>query len=295
VSRTRLCDLLTASAKLLEPIYEAMIARVKMSFAIHADETTVRLLRPRRGAYAWLYRGDQANPFTVFDFTPGRGAEYPREFLKGYAGWMHADGYEGYNPLHGGGERHIGCWAHVRRKFVEARTNDPAKSSEALAFIRTLYAVEKEIVEQQLVSDNVVSLRQTRAGPVLRKFGDWLEAESKTLLPKSSFGEAVTYARNQWPTLGRYLNDAGFTIDNNIAEREVRPLAVGRKNWLHIGGDGGLLSASVLMSVCVSAKRHGLNPWLYLRDVLVRMATHPTDVTDLLPDAWAKRQLPATA
>ena len=112
-------------------------------------------------------------------------------------------------------------------------------------------------------------------------------------MPKSSFGQAVSYACNQWPTLGRYLGDARFTIDNNVAERAVRPLAVGRKNWLFIGGDGGLRSAAVLMSLCASAKRHGLNPWAYLTDVLTQLSAKPSDVTNLLPDAWAKQHLPA--
>ncbi|QDU19817.1 Transposase IS66 family protein [Urbifossiella limnaea] len=271
-----------------------MIVRLKASFAIHTDESPVRLLQPRRTAYAWLYLGDAANPYTLFDFTPGRGEEYPAAFLSGYAGFVHADGYAGYNPIHGSGSRHLGCWAHVRRKFVEARTNNAAKASEALAYIRTLYAVEQEIRDEKLTGDAVVSRRQTRAGPILRKLGAWLDAEQRTALPKSPFGQAVSYALNLWPTLGRYLNDARFTIDNNVAERTVRPLAIGRKNWLFVGGDGGLTSASVLMSLCASAKRHTLDPWAYLTDVLTQLTAKPADVTHLLPDAWAKQHLPAS-
>ncbi len=293
VSRTRLCDLVAACAAVLDPVYRAMITRLKKSFAIHADESPVKLLRPRRSAYAWLYLGDAANPYTLFDFTPGRGEEYPTAFLGGYSGFVHADGYAGYNPVHGSGARHLGCWAHVRRKFVDARTNNAGKASEALAYIRTLYAVEKEILDEQLAGDAVVPRRQTRAGPILRKLGEWLDVEQRSALPKSPFGQAVSYALNQWPTLGRYMGDARFTIDNNVAERAVRPLAVGRKNWLFVGGDGGLASAGVLMSLCASAKRHGLEPWAYLNDVLTQLAAKPADVTHLLPDAWAKRHLPA--
>lgn len=292
VSRSRLCDLVGQCATLLDPIYRAMITRLKESFAIHADESPVKLLQPKRTAYAWVYLGDAANPYTLFDFTVGRSDEYPAAFLQGYSGFVHADGYTGYNPIHGSGARHLGCWAHVRRKFVEAQANNPAKASEALAFIRTLYAVEKEIVDEKLASDATVSLRQARAAPILKKFGEWLEIERRAVLPKSPFGEAVSYACNQWPTLNRYLGDARFAIDNNVAERAVRPLAVGRKNWLFIGGDGGLASAAVLMSLCASAKRHGLNPWAYLTDVLTQLATQPAAVTDLLPDAWAKHHLP---
>lgn len=293
VSRTRLCDLVGQCATLLDPIYRAMIVRLKDSFAIHADESPVKLLQPKRTAYAWLYLGDAANPYTLFDFTAGRGEEYPAAFLKGYSGFVHADGYAGYNTIHGSGARHLGCWAHVRRKFVDAQENNPAKASDALAYIRTLYAVEKEIVDKKLTSDIAVSLRQARAAPIVKQFGEWLEIERRGMLPKSPFGEAVSYACNQWPTLDRYLGDARFTIDNNVAERAVRPLAVGRKNWLFIGGDGGLASAAVMMSLCASAKRHGLNPWAYLTDVMTRLAAKPADVIDLLPDAWAKHHLPA--
>lgn len=294
VSRTRLCDLVGQCATLLDPIYRAMIVRLKDSFAIHADESPVKLLQPRRTAYAWLYLGDAANPYTLFDFTAGRGDEHPAAFLEGYSGFVHADGYAGYNTIHGSGAKHLGCWAHVRRKFVDAQKNNPAKASEALAYIRTLYAVEKEIVEKKLTSDIAVSLRQARAAPIVQKFGEWLTVEQQSALPKSSFGEAVSYACNQWPTLDRYLSDARFTIDNNVAERAVRPLAIGRKNWLFIGGDGGLASAAVMMSLCASAKRHGLNPWAYLTDVMTQLAAKPTDVAPLLPDAWAGQHLPAS-
>ena len=124
---------------------------------------------------------------------------------------------------------------------------------------------------------------------ILTQFGEWIEKEHRTALPKSPLGQALTYARNQWPSLGRYLTDARFSIDNNAAERAVRPLAVGRKNWLFIGGDGGLPTASVLLSLCASAKRHGLNPWAYLTDVLTQMSAKPTDLTPLLPDIWGKQ------
>ena len=293
MSRTRLCDLLAASAALLDPLYRAMLARLTASFAIHADESPVKLLQPRRTAYAWLYLGDAAHPYTLFDLTAGRGEEHPATFLSGYAGFVHADGYAGYNSVHGSGARHLGCWAHVRRKFVEAQANNPAQTSEALAYIRTLYAVEKEIAEGKLAGDDAVRWRRTRAGPIVKRFGEWLESERRTALPKSPFGQAVGYAVNQWPTLGRYLDDARFAIDNNAAERAVRPLAVGRKNWLFVGGDGGLRTAAVLMSLCASAKRNGVNPWAYLADVLDRLAARPADLTPLLPDRWAQSQAPA--
>jgi hypothetical protein len=185
---------------------------------------------------------------------------------------------------------------HARRYFVEAGPSDP-RAVEALAFIRTLYAVEREIKDERdklgdLFTDaDVVPLRRTRAGPILATFSGWLETQRRSATPKSLFGQAIEYSRNQWASLVRYLDDARFAIDNGEAERAIRPLAVGRCNWLHVGGDGGLKTLSVLLSVCAGATRHHLNPWSYLRHVLDQLAARSVDddLGDLLPDAWAER------
>src|SRR5207244_2467768 len=177
-----------------------------------------------------------------------------------------------------------------------AEPSDP-RAVEALAFIRTLYAVEREIKDErerlgdQFSPADVVRRRQTRAGPILATFADWLEEQRRHATPKSLFGQAIEYSRNQWASLVHYLDDARFAIDNGAAERAIRPLATGRANWLHVGGDGGLKTASVLLSVCASATRHRLNPWSYLRDVLDQLAVRSAsaDVGDLLPDAWVSR------
>ena len=296
VRRSTLCGHLHKCGLLLKPLYDAMHQRLLQSFAIHADDTPLLLLRPRRTAFAWVYLGDDANPYTLFDFTVGRSQTFPQTFLAGYKGFVHADAYDGYNAVHNT-VRHLGCWMHARRYFVEAEPSDP-RSVEALAFIRTLYAVEKEIKDERerlgerFTNDEAVRLRQSRAGPILAKFSEWLEDQQRSATPKSLFGQAVGYARNQWASLVRYLNDARFAIDNGPVERVIRPLAVGRANWLHVGGDGGLPTASVLLSLCASARRHDLNPWAYLRDVLDQLASRAAspEVSDLLPDAWAKRQ-----
>lgn len=286
VSRSTLCDWTRGCAIALDPVYRAMVERVKRSFAIHADETPVTLLQPRRTAYAWAYLGDAASPFTVFDLTPGRSQEFPRRFLGGFAGYVHADAYAGYHPVHGG-TRHVGCWMHARRGFHDARDKDP-RAAEALAFIRTLYDVERRTRELDLREHAIVEYRRDHAKPILDTFAAWLTEQRRTALPASVFGQAVTYATNQWPTLVRYLDDHRLAIDNGPAERAIRPLAVGRRNWLFIGGDGGLASAATLLSVVASAKRHGLAPWPYLRDLLTHLPARPpnADVGDLLPDRW---------
>ena len=271
-----------------------MQRRLLQSFSTHADETPLLLLRPRRTAYAWVYLGDAQYPYTLFDFTAGRSQTFPQAFLGGYRGFVHADAYDGYNGVHGN-VRHLGCWMHARRYFVEAEPSDP-RAVESLAFIRTLYAVEKELKDERarlgerVTHDNAMNRRRTRAGPILAKFSDWLEEQQRSATPKSLFGRAVGYARNQWASLVRYLGDARFAIDNGAAERAIRPLALGRADWLHVGGDGGLKTASVLLSICAGATRHRLNPWAYLRDVLDRLALRPVgaEVGDLPPNAVVK-------
>jgi hypothetical protein len=272
-----------------------MRQRLLQSFAIHADDTPLVLLRPRRTAFAWVYLGDAANPYTLFDLTPGRSQGFPQAFLAGYKGFVHADAYDGYNAVHGN-VRNLGCWMHARRYFIEAEPTDP-RAVEALAFIRTLYAVETELkaerarLGQGFTDGDAVQWRRTRAGPILGRFADWLEGQNRATTPKSLFGQAVNYARNQWPSLVRYLDDARFAIDNGAAERAIRPIAVGRANWLQIGGDGGLATASVLLSVCASARRNRLDPWAYLGHVLSDLPRRASgaDLADLLPDRWARR------
>jgi transposase len=290
VARSTLCDQMMRCAALLTPLYDLMCRRVRASFALHADDTPIALLNPRRTAYAWVYVGDQVNPYTVFDLSVGRQQEFPETFLTGYRGFIHADAYAGYNPLYAAGATHVGCWMHARRNFFKAKDSDPVRAHEALARIRLLYAVEAEAKAKKLTGAELAAYRQQQAGPVLQSFADWLAHEVPRVLPKIKIGEAVGYAANQWPTLVRYLQDGRLTIDNSAAEQAIRPLAVGRRNWLQIAGDGGLKSGAVLLSVAASAKRHGVNRWAYVKHILTASAARPltADFSDLLPDAWAQ-------
>jgi transposase len=286
VSRSTLCDQIITCAGVLEPLCD----RVRRSAALHADDTSVVLLAPRRTAHAWVYIGDAANPYSVFDLSVGRSGDAPAEFLRGYKGFVHADGYTGYNPVYEGGATHVGCMMHVRRYFFDARLNDPERAHEALARIRALYAVEQAAKEKGLTGSNLAAYRQQHAAPILTAFAGWLADQRPRVLPKSSIGEAFTYATNQWPTLGVYLTDGRLMIDNAAAEQAIRPLAVGRRNWLHLGGDGGLKPTAVLLSISASIKRQGVNPWVYLKHVLTELPARPpdADLTDLLPDVWAR-------
>lgn len=189
-----------------------------------------------------------------------------------------------------GGATHVGCMMHVRRYFYDARLNDLERAHEALARIRALYAVGQAAKQKGLTGSALAAYRQQHAGPILTAFADWLADQRPRVLPKSSIGEALTYATNQWPTLGVYLTDGRLTIDNAAAEQAVRPLAVGRRNWLHLGGDGGLKPTAVLLNIAASIKRQGANPWAYLKHVLAEVPARPPDanLSELLPDVWAR-------
>src|SRR5262249_20980464 len=207
-------------------------------------------------------------------------------------GCAQADGDPGHTRGDGGGAPHVGGGRPARRYFYDARLADPGRAHEALGRIRALYAVERDAKEQGLPGAALAAYRQQHAGPVLAAFADWLADQRPQVLPQSLIGEAVTYATNQWPTLGVYLTDGRLTIDNGPAEQAIRPLCVGRRNWLHLGGDGALRPTAVLLSVTASVKRHRLDPWAYLKHLLMELPARSSgaDLTDLLPDVWARAQ-----
>ncbi|RUL81006.1 IS66 family transposase, partial [Tautonia sociabilis] len=187
----------------------------------------------------------------------------------------------------------VGCWAHARRKFYEARTSDPERSHAALAWIGRLYDVEREAKGGGWGDDRLMAARGERSRPLLESLWSWLDDESAKVLPRSPIGEAIAYALSNRAELSRYLESPYLAIDNNAVENALRPVAVGRKNWLHLGSDRGGRTAATLMSLVQSCKRNGNEPFAYLRDVLDRVSTHPASrVDDLLPD---RRVLPGAA
>ena len=292
--RSTLCDWLAQSAKLLERLYALMVASVLKSKVIHTDDTPVRLLG-ESGAQTgrlWVYVGDRQHPYTVFDATTNHSRDGPVTFLREFAGYLQADAFSGYNCVFARGVTEVACWAHARRKFVEAESSHAALASEAIARIRALYEVEKRAKE--LSSAERLALRQAESAPLLRSFGEWLEQLRATVLPKSSLATAIGYALNQWQALNVYVTDGDLNIDNNAAENALRGTAVGRKNWLFYGSETGGHTAAILTSFTATCKRHGINPWLYLKDVLTRLpACPPEQLANLLPDAWAVAQAAA--
>jgi transposase len=290
LARTTLCDWLASAAELLSPLDALLCAQVRLSAVLHTDDTPVPVQdddrdRTRQGRI-WVYIGDKSHPYTVFDYTPSRRRDGPATFLEGYAGYLQADAFGGYDGIDAGGKVHeVGCWAHARRKFYETRASDPERAHEALARIRQVYDVEDRA--RELTDEGRAAMRQRESVPLLTALCQWLQEQQQMVLPKSPIAQAIGYALNQWPALVRYTEAGTLAIDNNAAERALRGVAIGRKNWMFFGSDGGGKTAATLLSVLASCQRHEIDPFVYLRDVLSQIRGRPPERwRELLPDVW---------
>ena len=231
--------------------------------------------------------GDANHPYSVYDFTMSRARDGPAAFLKDYRGFLQADAYGGYDGIfHGsdGGILEVACWAHARRKFFDARSNAPREANQVLEWIQQLYDVEDRA--REFTAADRQALRQLESVPILDRIKNYLDDLSRRMLPKSALGKAITYGRNQWDALERYVTDGRLTIDNNVSERTLRLQAIGRKNWEFLGSADAGPRAAVLFTILAGAKRHRLEPWAYLRDVLLHLSVGDTDLERLLPDRW---------
>lgn len=290
IPRSTTCGWMRACADLLEPLHDMMKAEVLDSKVIHTDDTPLPVLDKQRTktrtGRMWVYIGDRQHPYTVYDYTASRKRDGPAEFLKDFAGYLQADAFAGYDGIYLEQDvQEVACWSHARRKLIDAQSSDPQRSVTAAAWIRKLYDVEKEARDRKAPERKV--LRQEKAKPLLDGFGEWLREESKRVLPKSPIGQAISYTLSNWEALNRYLGDGDLAIDNNAAERALRGVVLGRKNWLFAGSDNGGRTAAVLTSFTATCKARGIDPLAYLRDVLGRISAHPMRrLAELLPDRW---------
>jgi transposase len=294
--RSTLCDWLAASAQLLRPLYERMVALMLQSRAIHTDDTPVdmqeRATRKLITARLWVYLGDAAHPYNVFDFTTTHKRDGPQRFLANFQGYLQADAFSGYDCLYlpssaDGVARiiEVACNAHARRKFHEARASDDLRAHVALGYYRQLYELERAAGDFD--ETQRFKMRQDFSVLFLDRFHTWLKEQREDVLPKSPMGEAISYTLNNWAALVRYTEAGFLAIDNNVAEREMKRIAIGRKNWLFFGSEKGGKTAAVLFSVTSTCTRLGVEPWAYLQDVLTRLpTTPPSQLDDLLPDRW---------
>jgi transposase len=313
IARSTLGDWMAGAADLLAPLTQLMHQRLLLSRVVHGDDTGVKLrvlgASKTQRAHLWVCIGDADYPYVVFDFTADYTATGPERFLKDYRGYLQADALAQYEGLYGEDKvRHVCCWAHARRKFVAALEGGDERAQQALAWIGRLYAIERELPLLLPPSDDPTTSQQRRqreeqrrllrrhlAGPVLTELKGWLDEKKGQVLPKSVLGQAVGYAWNNWEALARYQEQGYLAIDNNLSERTLRAIALGRNNWIVLGSAKGGQTAAVLYSMVGTCKHLGIDPFVYLREALPGLFTlgeAPTteQLLDWLPDRWLLRR-----
>ena len=286
--RSTLWGWISKGAQVLEPLVQRMREKIVDGEVIHSDDTELPLQSKGKvhKARLWIYVGDPEHPYVYYDFRMNRSRAGPGEILDGYTGYVQVDAYAGYDVIFGpGAATEAGCWAHARRKFFDAAELGCARSKEAVERIKRLYEIERE--GKGLSREDLVALRQSKSVPLLDELFEWMEQQQFQVLPESSVGKALAYAINNRQALRRYTEHGYLGIDNNISERGIRPVVIGRKNWLFTGSERGGKTAATIFSVIESAKRHGLEVFSYLRDVFTRLPGHPqSKIDDFLPDRW---------
>jgi transposase len=294
LERSTLADWVGRSAALLDPLVAALRKEVMASGVLHGDDTPVPVLAPGLGktktGRLWAYvrderpHGGQRPPAAAYFYSPDRKGEHPRDHLKSFKGMLHADGYAGFNAIFETGKvTEAACWAHVRRKFFDVHAaNGSPIAREALDRIGALYGIEAG--HRGKPPDERQRCREQQSLPLLGDLKAWLETTLPKLSGKSDLAAAMRYALNRWDALTRYARDGRIEIDNNAAERSIRGIALGRKNYLFAGSDAGGERAAAIYSLIETAKLNGLDPEAWLRDVLTHIADHPVNrVANLLP------------
>jgi transposase len=300
INVSTMCDWVGWCADLLEPLVKRMHELILLSPKINTDDTPIPIKsKKRKGAtyngYLWAYIDDQKN--VVFDFTPNRSRAGPLNFLGDYSGYVQADAYSGYDEFFRVSDAtEVGCNSHARRKFEYALDSDPVRAARMMVLWGRLYEIERIARNENYDDAQLLAIRQTQAKPIFAEIKPLLEEYKHQVLPKSPMGKAVAYSVNQWDALNRYIEDPILSIDNNVSERTLRMVVIGRKNYMFAGSEAGAERAAIIYSLVASCKLNGHDPFVYFRDVLSRVSTHPADkIDELLPGEWKKPHPKSTA
>lgn len=279
----------------LEPLYEQLVFDTKAKGYLQVDETVIKVLdRDKKGAahrgYYWVYHSPLAGT-VLFDYNPSRGGHVPKSMLDNFKGYLQTDGYAAYDRY---GKKkditHLACWAHARREFEKALDSDRPKAGKALLMVQELYKIERRAKQEQLSADMIKELRLKESLPVLNKMGKWIFEEIKNTLPKSQIGKAMTYAYARWDALSAYLYDGNLQIDNNLIENAIRPVALGRKNWLFAGSHEAAQRSAMIYSFFAICKKHEVNPFNWLKYTLENIMTiNHKNLKDLYPQNYKRK------
>jgi len=294
-ARQRLCDWVEKGAEWLQAIVREMNRQLLAGDYLQVDETPVKVMDPEvqgKCATGWLWVKAAPGGDVIFEFHPGRDQQCARQLIGDFKGYLQRDGYSAYGALtrRDASLIPVGCWAHARRKFVEAAELQCAEATQVVGLLRKLYLIERHARDECLRAEQRWKLRQELAKPILAVLQPALEGMQEKHLPQSPMGKAIRYALGEWQSLIRYLEDGRLEIDNNLTENAIRPSAVGKKNWLFIGHPDAGWRSAVIYSVIGSCRRRGIDPWEYLSHVLQRLpAMKQSEVPSLLPANWKAR------
>lgn len=294
IAQSTINEWIKAVLNQLSSLYEIHKQLVLKSAYLHADETTIRVLDENKKGkthlgYYWVYHNSK-DKMVLFDYRTGRGGEGPDDILKDYKGYLQTDGYAGYDGFDKReGITLLHCMAHARRKFHDALLSDKTRAEYALNMFRQLYAIEQKIKDEALPDDAILELRQREAVPVLNALKEWMTQQYTEILPKSPIGQAIAYCLPRWKKLCIYTTNAILQIDNNPVENAIRPIAIGRKNYLFAGSHEAAQRAAMVYSLFATCRLHNINPYDWLKDVLQRMHLYTTNnIAELLPQHWRK-------
>lgn len=296
IPSSTMSDWVAKGCQKIEPVGIKLSEVVFRSGYLEADETTIKVLdKDKKGkthlGYYWVYRAPEPN-LVFFDYRKGRGREGPVDSLKGFTGYLQSDGYGVYDYFGSvPGITLVSCWAHTRRNFFEAQGNDAQRCGYALSRIQEIYALERTAREQQLTHEERKKLREKHATPILKELEEWLKVEYGRVAPASDIGKAIAYALKRWDKLLVYTTDGKLEIDNNLVENSIRPVSLGRKNYLFAGSHDAARRSAVFYSLFGSCKINNINPYEWLSDVLERIDDHPINrLEELLPNLWKPKQ-----